>query len=88
MFFSDEHLAVATSPQERGDGCLKVAAGATDLCFVTQPSIDDVGRHLASREIPILEGSEGKQDALGAMTSIYCCDPDGNLLEISGYLGE
>ncbi|MBV8642633.1 MAG: VOC family protein, partial [Candidatus Eremiobacteraeota bacterium] len=30
-------------------------------------------------------GPVGKQGALGPMTSVYCRDPDGNLIEIATY---
>jgi catechol 2,3-dioxygenase-like lactoylglutathione lyase family enzyme len=66
---------------------VEVAAGSTDLCFVTQDSVADVLRHLDSCGISILEGPVDRQGALGRMTSVYCRDPDGNLLEIAAYPG-
>jgi catechol 2,3-dioxygenase-like lactoylglutathione lyase family enzyme len=65
-----------------------VMAGSHDLCFVTAVGADDIVRHLKSCGVVIEEGPASKVGALGLMTSVYCRDPDGNLIEISSYLGE
>ena len=36
--------------------------------------------------VTIVEGPAAKVGALGPMTSVYCRDPDGNLIEIATYL--
>ncbi|MCV7102506.1 VOC family protein [Mycobacterium palustre] len=61
------------------------AAGSADLCFVTRSSPDDVRAHLAHCGVEILSGPVTKTGALGAMTSHYCRDIDGNLVEIAVY---
>ena len=60
--------------------------GAADLCFTTAVGPEDVVDHLKSCGITILEGPVSRQGALGAMQSVYCRDPDGNLVEIASYL--
>jgi catechol 2,3-dioxygenase-like lactoylglutathione lyase family enzyme len=35
--------------------------------------------------VTITEGPVTKAGALGPMTSHYCRDPDGNLIEVAGY---
>jgi len=60
--------------------------GSADLCFVTAVGTDEIINHLRNCEIMIELGPVGRQGALGPMTSIYCRDPDGNLIEISSYL--
>jgi len=35
--------------------------------------------------VAIEEGPTDKQGALGTIVSVYCRDPDGNLIEISSY---
>ena len=45
----------------------------------------DVIEHLRACEIEIVEGPVRKQGALGPMTSVYCRDPDGSLIEIATY---
>jgi catechol 2,3-dioxygenase-like lactoylglutathione lyase family enzyme len=65
---------------------LAVHSGAADLCFVTAVGSEEVLEHLTTCGITILLGPVAKQGALGAMTSVYCRDPDGNLIEIATYL--
>ena len=62
-------------------------AGTTDLCFVTAVGSDDVIHHLHDCRVMVEAGPVERQGALGAMTSVYCRDPDGNLIEIASYLG-
>jgi catechol 2,3-dioxygenase-like lactoylglutathione lyase family enzyme len=61
------------------------ARGSDDLCFITTSAPDDVIAHLRSRAVEIVEGPVRKQGALGPMTSVYCRDPDGSLIEIASY---
>ncbi|MEJ0046993.1 MAG: VOC family protein [Rhodospirillales bacterium] len=62
------------------------APGAADLCFVTALGPLDVAAHLHDCGVTIELGPVKKLGALGEMQSIYCRDPDGNLIEISSYL--
>jgi len=61
------------------------APGSLDLCFVAQMSPEDVGAHLRACGVPITEGPVAKTGAQGQMTSHYCRDPDGNLIEVASY---
>ena len=61
------------------------AAGSEDLCFVTRSSPDDVRAHLSGCGVEIVSGPVTKIGALGAMTSHYGRDIDGNLIEIAVY---
>jgi catechol 2,3-dioxygenase-like lactoylglutathione lyase family enzyme len=65
-----------------------VAPGSDDLCFVTAVGPDDVVAHLENCGVAIAQGPVAKAGALGPMRSVYCRDPDGNLIEISSYLTE
>lgn len=64
----------------------KVAAGTGDLCFVTAVRPEDALDHLRSCGVAVELGPVAKTGALGPMTSVYCRDPDGNLIEIASYL--
>ncbi len=59
--------------------------GSGDLCFITEAAIGDVVAHLESCGVPIEEGPVPRTGALGAITSVYFRDPDGNLIEVSVY---
>ena len=61
-------------------------AGAADLCFITAVGPDEVVGHLHSCGVAIEDGPVPRQGALGVMQSVYCRDPDGNLIEIASYL--
>jgi catechol 2,3-dioxygenase-like lactoylglutathione lyase family enzyme len=61
------------------------AAGSEDLCFITLETPDDVRAHLVECGVDIISGPVTKIGALGLMTSHYCRDIDGNLIEIAVY---
>jgi catechol 2,3-dioxygenase-like lactoylglutathione lyase family enzyme len=63
------------------------APGSLDLCFVTSAGADQVSTHLRASGVHVTEGPVTKIGALGPMTSHYCHDPDGNLIEIASYQG-
>jgi catechol 2,3-dioxygenase-like lactoylglutathione lyase family enzyme len=51
--------------------------------FATTP--EEIGAQLRASGVHITEGPLAKTGALGPMTSYYCRDPDGNLIEIAAY---
>ncbi|MCR0984735.1 VOC family protein [Roseomonas populi] len=59
--------------------------GGQDLCFIVTVMADDVAAHLKECGVTIEQGPVEKAGALGAINSVYCRDPDGNLIEISSY---
>ena len=71
---------------ERPNTAKTAVPGSQNLCFVTAIGPDDVIRHLHDCGVAIVEGPAAKVGALGPITSIYCRDPDGNLIEIATYL--
>ncbi|MGZ4513502.1 MAG: VOC family protein [Mycobacterium sp.] len=61
------------------------AAGSEDLCFITRCSPDEVRAHHVGCGAEIIAGPVTRTGALGPMTSHYCRDVDGNLVEIAVY---
>ena len=59
--------------------------GTQDLCFVVAFTAADVVGHLHGCGVTIEQGPVTRAGALGAIKSVYCRDPDGNLIEISSY---
>ena len=60
--------------------------GTADLCLLTDTPLDEVLQFLQTHNIEILEGGiVPRTGAVGKIASVYCRDPDGNLLEISRY---
>jgi catechol 2,3-dioxygenase-like lactoylglutathione lyase family enzyme len=61
------------------------AVGSGDLCFLTSSPPEEVTRHLTDRSVAIEEGLVARRGAQGPITSVYCRDPDGSLIEIASY---
>jgi catechol 2,3-dioxygenase-like lactoylglutathione lyase family enzyme len=59
--------------------------GTQDLCFIATVSAEDIAAHLRSCGVTVELGPVAKAGALGPITSVYCRDPDGNLIEIATY---
>ena len=62
-----------------------VAPGSDDLCFLTKATPQQVADHFRDCGVAIEEGPGEKQGAMGVIVSVYCRDPDGNLIEVSSY---
>jgi catechol 2,3-dioxygenase-like lactoylglutathione lyase family enzyme len=60
--------------------------GHADVCFITAVGPDQVVAHLKACGVVIEQGPVAREGALGMMESVYCRDPDGNLIEIASYL--
>ncbi|SHK09185.1 Catechol 2,3-dioxygenase [Roseomonas rosea] len=61
------------------------APGGNDLCFIVTVMGEDVVSHLRDCGVTVEAGPVEKAGALGTINSVYCRDPDGNLIEISSY---
>ena len=60
--------------------------GSGDLCFITETPMDAVVEHLRACRVEIEEGPAPRTGATGPIDSVYCRDPDGNLIEVSNYV--
>lgn len=60
--------------------------GSGDLCFLSATALADWQAHLAAHGIVIEDGPVRRTGATGPILSIYCRDPDGNLIEIANPL--
>jgi catechol 2,3-dioxygenase-like lactoylglutathione lyase family enzyme len=67
------HLLVATQP----------APGTADLCFLTASPLSEMAAHLEACGVEILAGPLARSGADGPIRSLYCRDPDGNLIELA-----
>ena len=59
--------------------------GTQDLCFIVAVKVEDIVGHFHECGVRIELGPVTRQGALGPMGSVYCRDPEGNLIEVSSY---
>ena len=64
---------------------VNAVAGSADVCFISAVPPDEVVAHLHDCGVTILIGPSERAGALGPIKSVYCRDPDGNLVEIASY---
>lgn len=74
-------------PAESWMAAANTAPGTQDLCFIVTVSAMEVVAHLHGCGVEIAAGPAPRAGALGPMTSVYCRDPDGDLIEIASYSG-
>jgi catechol 2,3-dioxygenase-like lactoylglutathione lyase family enzyme len=79
------NLRPATATQEQWFSGVAAAPGTQDLCFVVTVPPEQVVEHLQAIGVPVELGPVAKQGALGPIRSVYCRDPDENLIEIASY---
>ncbi|HUW79549.1 MAG TPA: VOC family protein [Acidocella sp.] len=61
--------------------------GTLDLCFVIAVRPEDAVAQLHACGVSIERGPVSRIGALGDIMSVYCRDPDGNLIELASYMG-
>jgi catechol 2,3-dioxygenase-like lactoylglutathione lyase family enzyme len=62
--------------------------GTLDLCFVVAVRPEDVIAQLHECGVSIERGPVTRIGALGDIMSVYCRDPDGNVIELASYMGD
>jgi catechol 2,3-dioxygenase-like lactoylglutathione lyase family enzyme len=85
LVFGNQKINVRPSGASNWETGAVDAPGSLDLCFIADISPDDIGAHLRECGVQITAGPVAKTGALGPMTSHYCRDPDGNLIEVASY---
>jgi catechol 2,3-dioxygenase-like lactoylglutathione lyase family enzyme len=61
--------------------------GSADFCLIAALPLEKVLDHLRAENIAIVAGPITRRGAAGTMQSVYFRDPDGNLVEVSEYIG-
>lgn len=60
--------------------------GSADLCFLTPLPVEEVAATLAAAGVAVITGPVIRTGAQGPIRSIYCHDPDENLIEIANQM--
>jgi len=66
-----------------------VKEGSADICFLTDDDVHEVRKRLITAGVELVDLGDEKSDdgivmrtgARGKLRSVYCRDPDGNLIE-------
>jgi catechol 2,3-dioxygenase-like lactoylglutathione lyase family enzyme len=79
------NLRPAEVPQEEWLAAQVCAPGSQDLCFIVAVAPEEIVGQFHACGVRIEAGPVTRTGALGAMGSVYCRDPEGNLIEVSSY---
>ncbi|NQV48846.1 MAG: VOC family protein [Rhodospirillaceae bacterium] len=85
LSFGKQKINLHESGNEFTPRAAMAIPGSSDLCLITESTIEDIIDHLKSAAVDILQGPVARTGAEGPMMSVYFRDPDGNLLEVSRY---
>ncbi len=88
LSFGAQKINLHQYGQEFEPKAKKPTPGSADLCFITAVPVSEVIQHLGVNGVELLEGPVQRTGAMGAITSVYFRDPDGNLIEVSNYESE
>ena len=78
---------VNATQEEWFTGAAGGVPGTDDLCVIVTMNSDQVAEYLRAGGVTVEVGPVAKAGALGPIMSVYCRDPDGNLIEIASYSG-
>ncbi len=65
----------------------KPTPGSGDFCLITSVPLERVVEHVRSCGVEIIDGPISRTGATGNLESVYFRDPDGNIVEVSNYVG-
>jgi catechol 2,3-dioxygenase-like lactoylglutathione lyase family enzyme len=83
--FGTQKINLHELGRERQPNARRAQAGSADLCFLSDEPLDSWVDHFEQEGVDVVGGPIRQTGALGPMDSIYCRDPDGNLVEIASY---
>lgn len=85
LAFGNQKINLHPSDAPLEPHAMQPTPGSGDLCFVTPNGPEQVLDNLERRGIAVEEGPVARTGAVGAITSVYFRDPDGNLIEVASY---
>jgi catechol 2,3-dioxygenase-like lactoylglutathione lyase family enzyme len=85
LHFGTQKINLHPAGREYSPPARQPTVGSADFCLITEAAPADIVAHLMRAGVDIEEGPVTRTGALGQMMSVYCRDPDGNLIEIATY---
>jgi catechol 2,3-dioxygenase-like lactoylglutathione lyase family enzyme len=85
--FGHQKINLHEAGKEFEPKALSPMPGSGDFCLITKTPLEEVIVHVRSCGIEIVQGPVHKTGAMGPIESVYLRDPDGNLVEVSNYVG-
>ncbi|MFZ0215919.1 MAG: VOC family protein [Candidatus Dormiibacterota bacterium] len=85
LHFGGQKLNLRPTGAAEWEAASHDAPGTAEGCFVVDSPVADTLAHLAHCGVAVSTGPVERLGALGTMQSIYCRDPDGNLVELARY---
>lgn len=85
LHFGSQKLNLRPTGAPEWEAAADDSPGTQDLCFVVDAEPEETLRHLAAQGVRVTTGPVEREGARGPMTSIYCRDPEGNLIELARY---
>ena len=86
LAFGSQKINLHVKGEEILPNALNANVGTGDICLLTDTPLESVLGELEAAGIAVEQGVVPRTGALGAISSIYVRDPDGNLIEISRYV--
>jgi catechol 2,3-dioxygenase-like lactoylglutathione lyase family enzyme len=88
LVFGQQKFNVRRTETADWKTCEVDAPGSLDLCFITRSPPQVVLDHFHACGVGGISGPITRSGALGPIISVYCDDPDGNLIEVASYPSE
>ena len=88
LAFGRQKINLHLSGREFEPKAGRVMPGSADLCLITSTPLERVVAELEAAGVAIIDGPAARTGAIGPIRSVYCRDPDANLIEISNYPGD
>ena len=85
LAFGSHKINLHVKGEEILPNAMNANVGTADICLLTDTPLESVLEELEVAGIAVEQGVVPRTGALGAISSIYVRDPDGNLIEISRY---
>ncbi len=81
--FGDQKINLHQAGKEFEPKAKLPTPGSADLCFIAETPVEQIVEELIQANVPVEEGPMERTGAKSKLVSVYVCDPDGNLIEIS-----